>query len=64
MIEDLERILNCENSGSMNDDLYLVKKVEPELIREGFRILFTKYHKEDMNHFLKSYMTLVKLSTD
>jgi hypothetical protein len=60
-MEDLERILNCSTSIQMNEDLYLVKKVEPELVREGFRILYSKYHKEDLEHFMKSYNSFPKL---
>jgi hypothetical protein len=58
MVEDLERILNSHDSEIFGEDLYLVKKIDLELLREGFRILYTKWHHEDMNHLLKSYTVL------
>lgn len=56
--------MNCEDSETLNEDLYLVRKVDQELIREGFRMVYTKYHREDLHHLFRSYKVFLKLSAD
>jgi hypothetical protein len=39
----------------MTEDLYLLKKIDPELIKDGFRMLYSNFHREDFPHFVKGY---------
>ena len=55
MIEDIERILNCSASEEMSEDFFLIKKIDPELLKEGFRMIYLINHREDMDHLLKHY---------
>ena len=64
LIEDLQRILNCEDSDTLNQDIFLVKKVDPDLLKEGFRMLYLNTHHEDLTHMIKAYRVLQILSFD
>lgn len=55
MIEDMESLLNSKDSDTLNEEVYLIKKIDSQLLREGFRILYTKFHRENLPHLLKSY---------
>lgn len=64
MIEDLERILNCATSQQMTEDLYLIKKIDPEMLKDGFRFLYANNHREDFEHFVKAYKSLQNMKKE
>lgn len=64
MLEDLEKILNCESSTKMTQAIYLLRKIDPELIKDGFRVLYSNYHFEDFQHMIRGYKSLQKLTQE
>ncbi|CDW90071.1 UNKNOWN [Stylonychia lemnae] len=58
LIEDIQRILNNNTSENMLEDMFLIKKIDHELVSVGFRIMYLNYHREDIQVFINSYTTL------
>jgi hypothetical protein len=47
----------------MSGDLFLIKRVDQELVRIGFKNLFA-HHKQDIQHLIRSYRVTSAVSAD
>eukprot|EP00347_Sterkiella_histriomuscorum_P015701 403356024 len=55
LVEDIERILNNSTSDQFQEDLFLLKKIDYNLLKEGFRVMYLINHREDIQHLIRSY---------
>eukprot|EP00347_Sterkiella_histriomuscorum_P019144 403342780 len=63
LIEDVERILNCEDSEQMNEDLYLIRKVDAQFVKESLLEIYQRA-KGDVNNFIKNYKVLIVIADE